>query len=73
MRVLKPGGTLVIANEMDGEDESDRVTERAVGGMRIYTGDELRTFLKDAGYTHIDVRRDEQRRFLCVTAQKPKA
>lgn len=73
IRVLKPGGTLVIANEMDGEDESDRVTERAVGGIRIYTGDELRTFLKDAGYTRIDVRRDEQRHFLCVTAQKPKA
>ena len=73
LRVLKPGGTLVIGNEMNGESDSDREMEHAVGAMRIYTGDELRLFLKDAGYTHIRVRHDDQRRFLCVTAQKPKA
>ena len=73
LRVLKPGGTLVIGNEMNGESESDREMEHAVGAMRIYTGDELRMFLKDAGYTHIRVRHDDQRRFLCVAAQKPKA
>lgn len=72
LRVLKPGGTIVIANEMDGESPSDRETEHKVGAMRIYTGDELFTFLKDAGYRHIKIRRDEERRFLCVTATKPK-
>jgi len=71
-RVLKPGGMLVIANEMDGESESDRVTEHTVGGMRIYTAQELESFLKDAGYVNINVRHDEQRRFLCVTAMKQK-
>ncbi len=72
MRVLKPGGTLVIANEMDGEAESDRMTERAVGGIRIYTIDEIKQSLNYAGFNNIDARHDEGRRFICVTARKPR-
>lgn len=73
LRVLKPGGMVVIANEMDGLTEDDRATERAVGGMRIYSIDEIRQSLEDAGFKNIKARHDESRRFICVTANKPKA
>lgn len=73
LRVLKPGGMVIIANEMDGITESDRVTERAVGGIRIYSIDEIKQSLSDAGFKNIDALHDEARRFICVTARKPQA
>ena len=73
LRVLKPGGMVVIANEMDGLSEDDRTTEQAVGGIRIYTSDEIRQSLEDAGFKNIKARHDKSRRFICVTANKPKA
>lgn len=72
MRILKPGGLVVIANEMDGLSENDRVTERTVGGIRIYTIDDIKQSLEDAGFKNIDALHDEGRRFICVTARKPK-
>ncbi len=69
-RVLKPGGTCVIANEMDGQDPIHRKMEHAVG-MLIYTIDEITEALKRAGFTDIDSRHDESRHFICVTARKP--
>lgn len=71
LRVLKPGGMVVIANEMDGEGEQDRITERAVGGIRIYSINEIKQSLIDAGFNNIDARHDEGRRFICVNARKP--
>ena len=70
-RVLKPGGTVVIANEMDGEGESDRQLEKSVGGIRIYTIDEIKEDLLEAGFTDITSSHDEQRHFICVMATKP--
>ena len=72
LRVLKPGGMAVIANEMDGETEQDRVTEHCVGGIRIYTINEIKQSLVEAGFKNIDARHDEGRRFICVTARKPR-
>lgn len=69
-RVLKPGGMVVIANELDGLDPNHDPMSKAVGGMRIYTPDEIKLSLKDAGFTDIKVRQDEQRHFVCVTAKK---
>lgn len=69
-RVLKPGGTCVIANELDGLDPSFRKMERAVG-MLVYTIDEIIRPLTQAGFTDIQTRHDEDRHFICVTATKP--
>lgn len=70
-RVLKPGGIVVVANELDGLDPNDDPMSKAVGGMRIYTPDEIKQSLIDVGFTNINVRQDEQRHFVCVTATKP--
>ena len=69
-RVLKPGGTFVIANEQDGLDQSYRKLESAIG-MLVYTIDEIIEALTNAGFTNIHSRHDEQRHFICVTATKP--
>ena len=69
-RVTKPGGTCVIANELDGLDPYYRNVERAVG-MLIYTIEEISEALSKAGFTDINARHDEQRHFVCVTATKP--
>lgn len=70
-RVLRPGGTCLIANEMDGLAPDVRNFEKAVGGIRVYTSDEIEEYLADAGFINIQSRHDEARHFICVTAQKP--
>ncbi len=70
-RVLKPGGTCVIANELDGLEQSDKELEKRTGTMRVYTLDEIKVYMAEAGFINIESRHDEQRRFICVTGQKP--
>ncbi|MBR5684917.1 MAG: class I SAM-dependent methyltransferase [Muribaculaceae bacterium] len=70
-RVLRPGGTCLIANEMDGLAEDVRSFESAVGGFRVYTIDEITEYLVTAGFTDIQSRHDEARHFICVTGKKP--
>ena len=71
LRVLKPGGTLIVANELDGEGQEYRDMERRIGGIRIYTIDDIEQELKELGFTDINSRHDEKRRFICVMAKKP--
>ena len=70
-RVLKPGGTFVIANELDGMAESDRRLERVVGLLHIYTIEELESILTTAGFVDITARHDESRRFISLKCRKP--
>jgi len=72
MRVLKPGGTLVIANERDGLLPEDEVLYKAVGTMRIYHPEEIEMSLGDAGFINIQTHKDEKRHFIYFTANKPK-
>ena len=69
-RVLKPGGTCVIANELDGLSPEYREIESTVG-MLVYTIEEISDVLAKVGFTDIKSRHDEERHFICVTATKP--
>lgn len=69
-RVLKQGGTCIIANELDGIDPAYRKIEEAVG-MLVYTIEEITEALSLAGFTNIESRHDQERHFICVTATKP--
>ena len=69
-RVLSDGGQFVIVNEDDGLTDANKKWEQLIDGMHTYTPDELRTHLTAAGFRDIAVRRDEQRHWLCVTAEK---
>ena len=70
-RVLKPGGTFLIANELDGMTQSDRNLERVVGLLHIFTIEELESILSVAGFVDIESRHDETRHFICLKCRKP--
>lgn len=70
MRVLKPGGTLVIANELDGLGQENEILAKAVGGMRVYTPDEIKQSMAEAGLIDIQAWHDETSHHVCVTGRK---
>lgn len=69
-RILKPGGMVLIANETDGIDPKGLKWAKLINGMYIYTIEELKQYLAEAGFTDIVARHDEERHFICVTAVK---
>ena len=69
-KVLKPGGMFVIVNEDDGLSGNNEKWEKLIEGMHTYNPQEIRLHLTNAGFHDINVRRDEQRHWLCVTAVK---
>jgi ubiquinone/menaquinone biosynthesis C-methylase UbiE len=69
-RVLKPGGTCVIANEMDGLDPEHKKLEKCIA-MLVYSIEDISDILAKVGFTNIKQRHDEERHFICVTAKKP--
>ncbi|MBR5736631.1 MAG: class I SAM-dependent methyltransferase [Bacteroidales bacterium] len=67
-RVLKDGGRFVIVNELDGERD-DKKWETIIEGMHAYTPDEIESGLNAAGFTSIELTRDD-RHFVRVVAEK---
>ena len=72
LRVLKPDGQFIIANDADGIDPVGEKWAKLIGHMRIYTIDELKQLLNKAGFTSIAAHHDEENHRICVTARKPK-
>lgn len=68
-RVLKPGGTFLICNESSGDTDKDEKWTEIIGGMTIYSGDELKTFLENAGFCNVQIHKNKMG-WLCVTGQK---
>ena len=67
-RVLKPGGTLLICNESNGDTDKDKKWTEIIGGMTIYKDAELKTYLEQAGFH--DVQTHKKKSWLCITAWK---
>ena len=67
-RVLKPGGTLLICNESNGDTDKDEKWTEIIGGMTIYKDAELKTYLEQAGFH--DVQIHKKKSWLCITAWK---
>lgn len=70
LNVLKPNGYFVICNEADGEDAENDRWEHIIEGMKIYTADELKGYLLQAGFKNIKINADKSKHWLCITAQK---
>ena len=68
-RVLKSGGTFFVCNESSGETSKDDKWVETIGGMTIYTGEQLRDVMIAAGFTGIRIEKNHKG-WLCVTAQK---
>ena len=71
LRVLKPGGKFLIANETDGHDPEGKKWAKLIEHMYIYTIDELKEHLAQAGFINIEARHDADTHYICVTGSKP--
>ena len=69
-RVLKSGGTFMIANESDGTDETSLKFERIIEGMKCYTAEDLESALKSAGFSTVTVDHHPQKPWITVIATK---
>lgn len=55
-RILKDGGTIFIANEaLPNEDDERQAHIVELLDMKIYSADELRDFLHEAGFSTVDI------------------
>ena len=68
-RVLKPNGTFLICNESNGDSDKDEKWTEIIGGMTIYSGYELKTFLENVGFRNVQIHKNKMG-WLCVTGQK---
>jgi ubiquinone/menaquinone biosynthesis C-methylase UbiE len=54
-RVLRPGGRAVISLEWNAEDGKDHSKEIEKYGYQIWTEDEVKTMLKEAGFSDVSI------------------
>jgi SAM-dependent methyltransferase len=65
-RVLRPGGMFLIVCE--GSDPADATWTSRIGGMTVYSGEELRSLLQRAGFSE-PVLRQGRKEWICLTAR----
>ena len=70
LRILVPGGKILIANEDDGLSGNNEKWEKVIDGMHTYTPDELKAILSAAGFRDIVVHLNESKHWLCAIATK---
>lgn len=58
-RVLRPGGRTVVSIEYNAEDGKDHSKEIEKYGMYIWTEDQVRTMMKEAGFSEISITYDK--------------
>ena len=68
-RVLKPGVTLFICNESNGDTDKDEKWTEKIDGMTIYKDVQLKNILEQTGFRNIQIHKSEKG-WLCITAQK---
>lgn len=69
-RVLKDGGTFLICNESDGEDETSLKFEKIIDGMKCYTPEQLENALKAAGFSKVTSVHHPKNPWITVIAKK---
>ena len=60
----------MICNESDGTNASDETWTKLIDGMTIYTEQQLRAALEEAGFFDIVSHADRKKHWLCVIARK---
>lgn len=71
-RVLKPGGSLLIVNEVYKDSQFEKRNSKWVKllDMQIHTPDEYKDFLSEAGYQIKKINNLPQKNWITVVAQK---
>ena len=68
--VLKPGGTFLIVNELDGENEESLKYEKIIEGMKCYTTKDIELALKNSGFSDVKSIHHESKLWIVVIAKK---
>jgi SAM-dependent methyltransferase len=58
-RVLRPGGRAVVVMEGSGQDRTDGPQETDMFGMPVWTGDQVRQMMADAGFSRVSASCDK--------------
>ncbi len=58
-RVLRPGGRGVVVMEGSDQDRRDRPRETDMFGMPVWTGDQVRQMMADAGFSQVSASYDK--------------
>lgn len=69
-KVLKPGGTFMVVNESDGNDEASLKFEKIIDGMKCHTVDEIESALKSAGFSEVKSDHHPDKPWITVIAKK---
>lgn len=69
-RILKSGGIFMICNESDGTNTADEKWTKKIGGMKIYTKEQICAALKSVGFSETRSFSDEKKHWLCILAKK---
>ncbi|HOW57208.1 MAG TPA: class I SAM-dependent methyltransferase [Smithellaceae bacterium] len=71
-RVLKPDGTLIIANEVYKDDKFEKRNTKwaKLIDMQLHTPDEYKEFLSEAGYRFVEIDKISQKNWITATAIK---
>ncbi len=67
-RVLKSGGTFMVCNEAQNRESVEQWAEKLK--MNVYTGEEIKTHMSNAGFQDIVIDKHKNGRWLCVRAVK---
>lgn len=67
-RVLKPGGTFLLLQSKGGSP-LHQVYEKLIPGMKVYSRNDLKEFLEDAGFRDVTIR--SRLGALAVSSEKP--
>lgn len=68
-RVIKPGGSFLICNEVGGNNETYEKWVHIIEGMKIYEEKDLKDMLFNSGFSNVKSFRDEKRDWLCIIAE----
>lgn len=68
LRVLKPGGMFLIACEM--ADTTDTRWPERIEGLTIYSGEDLRNRLEQAGFSAVKLIEKPSSEWVCLIAEK---
>ena len=71
-RVLKPDGTLIIANEVYKDDKFEKRNTKwaRLAAMQLHTPDEYKDFLTQAGYRFVEIDNIPQKNWIIAIAKK---
>ena len=71
-RVLKPSGLFLLCNEANGEDSKGAKWASLIEGMRVYSPEDLRRLLRQAGFSNLKMN-ENPKGWLCIVAEKKAA